>query len=133
MTTSIQLQIKDLKEGIEKQLTLQKEYFERVLLEKDKAINIALAAAKEAVAVAENSAEKWRASANEWRGAMNDREVTFLHKGEFTTFKEALDKNLDEIKKSLNFIAGEKKGWHDGWGWLAGIVGLVLAILGYFK
>ncbi len=59
-----------------------KEYFEKVLAEKDKAINIALAAAKEAVGVAEKNAEKWRENANEWRGAMSDREKNFITRRE---------------------------------------------------
>lgn len=59
-----------------------KEYFEKILTEKDKAINIALAAAKEAVQVAEANAEKWRNQANEWRGAMSDREKNFITRRE---------------------------------------------------
>jgi hypothetical protein len=59
-----------------------KEHFEKILEEKDKAINIALAAAKEAVGVAEKNAEKWRDQANEWRGAMSDREKKFITRGE---------------------------------------------------
>lgn len=59
-----------------------KEYFERILAEKDKAITAALAAAKEAVGVAEKNAEKWRDQANEWRGAMTDREKKFITRGE---------------------------------------------------
>lgn len=59
-----------------------KEHIEKILDEKDKAINIALAAAKEAVGVAENNAEKWRANANEWRGAMSDREKNFVTRKE---------------------------------------------------
>lgn len=46
-----------------------------------KAVDAALAAAKEAVAVAEANSEKWRANANEWRNAMDDRERDFLSKG----------------------------------------------------
>lgn len=53
-----------------------------MLSEKDKAINIALAAAKEAVGVAERNAEKWRDQANEWRGAMSDREKNFITRRE---------------------------------------------------
>jgi len=59
-----------------------KEHFEKILAEKDKAINIALAAAKEAVLVAETNAEKWRSNANEWRAAMNDREKKFITRTE---------------------------------------------------
>ena len=59
-----------------------KEYFERILVEKDKAISAALASAKEAVSIAENNAEKWRNQANEWRGAMSDREKNFVTRRE---------------------------------------------------
>lgn len=60
-----------------------KEYFERILEEKDKAINAALAAAKEAVGISQKNADTWREGANEWRGAMQDRERNFLSRKEF--------------------------------------------------
>lgn len=59
-----------------------KEYFEKILAEKDKALNAALASAKEAVTIAETNAEKWRNQANEWRGAMSDREKNFVTRRE---------------------------------------------------
>lgn len=59
-----------------------KEHVEKILVEKDRALNAALTAAKEAVQVAENNAEKWRNQANEWRGAMNDREKNFITRRE---------------------------------------------------
>ena len=59
-----------------------KEYFEKILVEKDKALSAALAAAKEAVNIAEKNAEKWRDQANEWRGAMSDREKKFITRSE---------------------------------------------------
>lgn len=68
-------------EGKENTVTL-KEHFEKILSEKDKALNAALASAKEAVSVAENNAEKWRNQANEWRGAMSDREKNFITRRE---------------------------------------------------
>lgn len=66
-----------------------KEYFERILEEKDKALNAALASAKEQVAVAEKNAEKWRDNANEWRAAMQDRENKFMPRAEFDAYKES--------------------------------------------
>lgn len=48
-----------------------KEHFEKILVEKDKAINIALA-----------NADKWMSAANEWRAAMNDREKNFITRRE---------------------------------------------------
>lgn len=81
-----------------------KEHFEKLLLEKDKAINIALASAKEAVLVAETNSEKWRANANEWRGAMTDRERNFLTNSEFIAYKEAKDKELDKYVSEIKVL-----------------------------
>lgn len=67
-----------------------KEHFEKILEEKDRAINTALTAAKEAVIVAENNAEKWRNQANEWRSAMNDRERTFVTRRELWAITVAI-------------------------------------------
>jgi hypothetical protein len=99
-----------------------KEHFEKMLSEKDKAVNIALASAKEAVAVAEANAEKWRNNANEWRATMTDREARFMTRGEFEAFKEYVNKTLDKD-------AGHKEGIRDGWGWVVGIIGLIATVL----
>lgn len=60
-----------------------KEYMERILEEKDKALSAALASAEKAVLKKEEEVECWRANANEWRGAMSDRERDFLTRKEF--------------------------------------------------
>lgn len=78
-----------------------KEYIERVLLEKDKAINAALTAAKEAVQVAEVNAEKWRASANEWRSAMNDREKKFPQREEVDIRFLNMQKEIQVLQKII--------------------------------
>lgn len=99
-----------------------KDYFERILEEKDKAVHIALAAAKEAVTVAERNAEKWRNDANEWRGAMNDREKNFMSRSEFEIYKTATE-------KALNLREGRGLGLSQGWGFLIGAAGLVAVIV----
>ena len=100
-----------------------KEHFEKILTEKDKAINIALAAAKEAVGVAEANAEKWRDNANEWRGAMTDREKSFMPRIEFEAYKT-------ETEKALNLSQGKSAGLSQGWIFLIGAVGMVGGVVG---
>src|SRR5688572_13935978 len=87
-----------------------KEHFEKMLAEKDKAINIALAAAKEAVGVAEKNAEKWRDSANEWRGAMTDREKRFMLIETFEAYKESADRALAIEKARSDKGEGKQSG-----------------------
>ena len=71
-----------------------KEHILALFEEKDKAISAALASAKEAVAVAEINAAKWRESANEWRSAMSDKDKTYETKSEHLIFSESIEKEL---------------------------------------
>ena len=113
-----------------------KEHFTSLLAEKDKALAAALAAAKEATAVAEKNSEKWRDNANEWRGQSKDREDRFALKTEVESLKESTDKAVTDIKTQLEAIrtilttmAGRKQGLSEVWGWLVGALGLVAIIL----
>lgn len=106
-----------------------KEHFEAVLAEKDKAINIALASAKEAVSVAEANAEKWRANANEWRGAMTDRERNFVQKSEFVVYKESVEKALTVEKERGDINQGKGMGAVSLWGYIVGAIGVVSMII----
>jgi hypothetical protein len=106
-----------------------KEHFEKLLAEKDKAINLALAAAKEAVGVAEKNAEKWRDNANEWRGAMVDRENKFMGRSEFIAYKESTERALAVQKERGDKGEGRGEVWGKFAGWIAAIV---IALLSYF-
>lgn len=106
-----------------------KEHFEKILTEKDKAINIALAAAKEAVTVAEKNAEKWRDNANEWRGAMMDREKNFATKAEVMSLKENVEKSLKIEKERADINQGQGVGLHTGWVLLVGVVALISTVI----
>lgn len=104
-----------------------KEYFEKVLAEKDKAVNIALAAAKEAVQVAEANSEKWRANANEWRGAMSDREKNFLQRAEFEAYKMSVEKALAIEKERGDKGEGKWQGGKD----IMDIIKIIVLIAGF--
>ena len=110
-----------------------KEYFERIMDEKDKALAAALASAKEAVQVVETNGEKWRANANEWRAAMSDRDNAYMTKAEFVIYKQVTEKIIEELKLYVNSAKGVKQGISEGWGWLIGAIGIVLAIAGFLQ
>ena len=110
-------------------ITTLKEHFEKILAEKDKAINIALAAAKEAVGVAEKNAEKWRDQANEWRGAMTDREKNFMPRAEFLQYKESVEKALLAEKGRGDHNEGKSAGINQFIGWLVAIAAIVFSFL----
>jgi hypothetical protein len=98
-----------------------KAHFEQRFIDVDKAVNAALAAAKEAVAAALAAAEKareqaaddnkaWRASANEWRGSMQDREVRFATRTEMDAKFDAVNVALRAIQKDLDRNNGQVQG-----------------------
>lgn len=99
-----------------------KEHFEKILAEKDKAINIALAAAKEAVGVAEKNAEKWRDNANEWRQAMNDKDRLLMQRSEFVTYKESVEKALEAEKERGDINKGKGEGKQQVIGWIVAAI-----------
>ena len=59
-----------------------KEYFEKILAEKDKAINIALAAAKEASSKTEQAQRDYNSTHNDLMRKMDDRDKRFITRGE---------------------------------------------------
>ena len=83
-----------------------KEYFERILAERDKALSAALASAKEAVLMAEETNKHWRDNANEWRAAMGDKDARFMTVAEYLSFKERVDKEL----KTFSVFREERAG-----------------------
>jgi len=136
-----------------------KEYFEKIMFEKDKAIDIALSAAKEAVMIAEANAEKWRSNANEWRAAMTDREKKFVpvealisierELGEFRKFREergsvpsdiiALQADTREVRDFMKTQSGKadqssltKTTIVATVGVIAGVLGIVSGLISLF-
>jgi hypothetical protein len=94
-----------------------KQHFDQRLMDQDKAVQAALAAAEKAVAAALAAAEKareqaseeakaWRASANEWRGSMMDREIRFASREEMTAELKAVRAQLESLKESRDVGVG---------------------------
>jgi len=110
-----------------------KEHFEKILSEKDKAINIALAAAKEAVGVAQANADKWRDNANEWRGAMTDREKTFMPRSEFEAYRKSTEVALALERSRADKGEGKGSGFSDSWKILLGILSGAAIIYGFMR
>jgi len=87
-----------------------KSHFEELLAEVDKryeqrfegqekAVNAALTAAKEAVAKAENAAEKRFDSVNEFRGQLSDQARTFMPRPESEQRMQTLDDKIAAVTK----------------------------------
>lgn len=127
-----------------------KQHFDQRLVDQDKAVQAALAAAEKAVSAAlvaaerareaaEANSEKWRQNANEWRAAMQDREARFASRVEIESELRALDQKItnnrseiDAVKLSATKVAGAGVGAEKLWAGLVGMIFLLLALYAAF-
>jgi hypothetical protein len=114
------MDIGDLKEHIERIFKEKDKALDAALIAQKEATSAALASAKEAVLVAQANSDRWRADANEWRQTMNDKDNRFLT----TAYKDAVDKELESFRQFKESMSGviseisnlrEKVG--DLWDW----------------
>lgn len=113
-----------------------RDYFERVMSERDRALSAALAAQEKATAaaflasekaieLAEASAAGWRAAANEWRQAMTDRESRFAPRENV----EALEKQVDALQISQSTGDGGARANSANRNQIQWVIGLIVSIV----
>lgn len=122
--------------------------YEQRFAGQEKAVNAALIAAKEAVTKAEAAAEKRFDSVNEFRSTLADQQNTFVTRTEWDGKHIALGERLDlsvqnaldrigDVASRLDQMAGRSSGFTDGYGYIVGIVGVLIAVasiaVGAFK
>jgi hypothetical protein len=107
-------------------------HFTALMSEHEKAVKAALASSETAVNKAEYNSEKWRDSANEWRQAMDDREVKFMPRTEYTSAHQALIDRLGAMESRITKIESTGAGLKQGWGYLVGAIGFLGALVGIF-
>jgi hypothetical protein len=134
--------------ALEAALIAQKEAVREAFSAQKEAINAALASAERAVLKAEAAAEKRFEGLNEFRNTLSDQQRTLIPRAEVDVIirgvlnqlgsvEKTLDASIAErqaqiasLQKALDAFLSERRGVAGGWGFAAGAVGLVLAILG---
>ena len=101
-------------------------------IDQEKAVKAALASAETAVNKAEYNSEKWRDSANEWRQAMDDREVKFLPRTEYTSAHQALIDRIGAAETRITKNEGLGAGLKQGWGILVAAAAFIMTLIGIF-
>src|ERR1700677_2725619 len=97
------------------------------LLAVEKSAAAALAASAAATQKAENAMEKRFEGVNEFRGAMGDQASRFITRAEVDAGLAASDKETAGVVSRLDRIQGHGGRLKDGYGWLVGAIGLILA------
>lgn len=127
--TSTQSALSAVKEGIERQFAERDTRTEQTSKDSKVAVDAALQAAKEAVAE-QNKSNSLAMSKSENAFTKQIDQIGLL----ITTTAKGTDDKIDDIKTRLNSLesrtnaeAGRAKGMGEGWGYIAGFIGLLLA------
>ncbi len=118
----------------------QKEYFERILEERDKALSAALASTKEAIIKADTANDKRFEGVNEFRNQLKDQQLTFLTRNEYdrahTDLVHTVESNSKTLSEQIAILTsridrkdGEKVGGTDVRGWIFAGISAIIAII----
>jgi len=92
------------------------------------ATSAALAAAKEAVIKAEEAANKRFDSVNEFRQTLADQQSLFVTKDATDARFKSVEEKIASVTDRLNAVIFSREGAANLWGYLVGILGVLLAI-----
>jgi hypothetical protein len=99
--------------------------FEAAISAQDKAVQIAMVASEKAVVKAEIAAEKRFEAVNEFRGQLADQAATFMPRAE-------AEQRLGSLSEKITDLTGSNRaGANTLWGYLAGALGLLLAVAAF--
>lgn len=98
----------------------------------DRAVTTAMLAAEKAVSKAEAAAEKRFDSVNEFRAAYQDIIGAQMPRAEAEQRLSALSEKIDDLKSVTATAGGRTAGAGALWGYLAGAVGVMVALVSLF-
>jgi hypothetical protein len=97
--------------------------------------SLALSAAERAVLKAEIATEKRFESVNEFRGTLDSQQRTLIPRSEVSVLVDGLNEKInglakivDEQKAVITKLQAERQGVVGGWGYAAGLIGVLLAL-----
>jgi len=91
----------------------------------EKAVTTAMSAAEKAVIKAEAAAEKRFEAVNEFRQSLSDMTATLMPRAEANAKFDAVAEKIEIIQRTLDKHQGESGGLIQGWGYIAGVIGVV--------
>jgi hypothetical protein len=104
--------------------------FEQRFEGQQRATDAALTSAKEAVLKAETAAERRFEGVNEFRATLADQAATLMPRAETEQRLRALTDRINDLALIVSQMQGHDTGVSAAWGYLAGAVGVVAAVVG---
>ena len=120
----VSLAIKDQKELLQSEVRSLKELMDTKFTDRDLALIAALAAAKEAVG-AQNTSNSISIAKSDNSTVEALKQLQII----FQTNIAAATTQINDLKSRLDKGEGRSTGFGEGWGWLAGLVGMSIAAI----
>lgn len=117
-----------LKEHFEKLLDQKDKYYERIFLEKDNAINIALQAAEKASLKTEQAQRDYNATHNDLLRKMDEQYKVMIPRAEFEEYKRGAEKALALEKERADKGEGRAGGIKSFLGWIVAGASIIYQI-----
>lgn len=115
--------------AVRKQIAESDRRYEQRFDGQEKATNLALQSAKEAVTKAEAATEKRFESVNEFRAALADQSNTLLTRNEYSTNHQNVIDKIDDVAKRIAAIESQARGSQLTIGKIYAAIGALGAIL----
>lgn len=131
-TEALRRDIGSLRELLETRINEMDRRFGERFEAADRAVEVGLRVAKEAVDKAEAAQDKRMEAMNEFRAQLADQTATFVPRSELDQHFDQIEKSIDELKQSSQTTAGRREGLSAGWGILIGAVGLIGSLIAIF-
>lgn len=110
----------------------QQEAVAAALASAEKAVSAAMAAAEKAVTKAEMASEKRFDGVNEFRESLADQQATFARQDVVAAQLASLDARISQITTQGAETKNRGDGRNQAWGFIVGGVGLALAVAEFF-
>jgi len=120
-------QSKDL-EAVKCKIESNDRLYNQKFISTTEATTVALDSADKAVNKAEVATEKRFEGVNEFRATLQDQQRTLMPRAELEVTISGLHDRIEKTENRLTRQEGLKSGISQGWGWVVGIIGLVIAI-----
>jgi hypothetical protein len=125
LKTLLEARVDNLKTLIDANDKNYNQRFENVL----QATQSALAASDRAVTKAEMASEKRFDAVNEFRATLADQQRSFIPRNEVEVITKGINDRMEKVENSIILQAGKGQGMSSLWGYIVGVVGVVIAII----
>ena len=105
-----------------------KEYFEALIRDRDERYRERFDAQERAITKSELASDRRFDGVNEFRESLSDQQRQFLPRPEYERAHVDVVERVNQLSSRMDKLEGVKTGGGNVWGWVAGAIGVIVAI-----